>query len=119
MCPAASSGTVRDDPMPIVGQGKTRCTESLGRSGFRVKFSATLRRGGSGGGVMNCLLSLRLSFAGRFVSASTLNESRSGFWPPLVAVWNSVGTVAFDFIGCRVTGLQPAGQRRGLEAEPF
>lgn len=55
---------------------------------------------------MSDLTSPRLSFAGRFVAdVSTINnvdtDLASDTWDP---GWNAVGTGAFDFLGCKVTG---------------
>jgi hypothetical protein len=55
---------------------------------------------------MSYLTSPRLSFAGRFVAdVSTINnvdaDTTNNAWDP---GWNSVGTGAFDFLGCKVTG---------------
>ena len=61
---------------------------------------------------MSYLTSPRLSFAGRFVAdVSTINnvdaDLTAGTWDP---GWNAVGTGAFDFLGCKVTGaLTPEG----------
>lgn len=62
---------------------------------------------------MSYLTSPRLSFAGRFVAdVSTINnvdaDPANNTWDP---GWNAVGTGAFDFLGCKVTGAwTPGGQ---------
>lgn len=55
---------------------------------------------------MSYLTSPRLSFAGRFVAdVSTINnvdvDTATNSWDD---GWNAVGTGAFDFVGCKVTG---------------
>ena len=51
------------------------------------------------------MLSPRLSFAGRFEAdvstVNNINVDPGGDWDP---GWNTAGTNAFDFIGCKVTG---------------
>lgn len=59
---------------------------------------------------MSYLTSPRLSFAGRFVAdTSTINnvdvDPTATSWDD---GWNSVGTGAFDFLGCKVTGAWTA-----------